>query len=89
MIRLLLLLLLFFLGYTLFQAVFRLLTGRSQPPSAPRGSRSPKSREGEEMVQDPQCGTFVPRGDAVSAVVRGKRRYFCSTACRDAYAGKS
>ena len=83
MIRLLLLGLLFYLGYTLFAGLGRLLFGRrpAPPPS--------HSREGEEMVRDPHCGTFVPRGDAVSAVIGGERRYFCSTACRDAYRGKN
>jgi YHS domain-containing protein len=54
-------------------------------PSSP----SPKkSRSGEAMERDPQCGTFVPRGDAVETTVRGKREWFCSTRCRDEYLAK-
>ncbi len=82
MIRLLLLGLLFYLGYKFFTSLARVLFGhRPAPPPA-------RTREGEEMVRDPQCGTFLPRGDALSAVVGGKRHYFCSAACRDAYRGK-
>jgi YHS domain-containing protein len=37
------------------------------------------------MERDPQCGTFLPRGDAVEARVRGEQHWFCSTRCRDEY----
>jgi len=81
MIRLLLFLLLFFLGYTLYQAVARILF----PPS----SKGPEAtREGEEMVRDPQCGTFVPRSGAVTRTINGEKHFFCSKKCRDAYPGK-
>lgn len=79
MIRLLLLALLFFLGYTLVQALLRGLGGRRQGPPPSR------TREGEDMVRDPQCGTFVPRSDAVTVTSRGETRYFCSAKCRDAW----
>ena len=79
MIRLLLLGLFFYIGYRLFFALPRLLFGR--PPAPPPH----KSRAGEEMVRDPQCGTFLPRSDALSATVAGERHFFCSAACRDAF----
>jgi len=59
MIRLLLLSVLCYLAYTLFRSFMRKLPGqRNTPPAA-------KSSRGEEMVQDPQCGTYLPRGDAL------------------------
>lgn len=82
MIRLLLLALLFFLAYTVYNAIVRSLPGRGGAPSAE------KTRRGEEMVQDPQCGTYVPRGDALEKVIRGKRHFFCSRQCRDAFLEK-
>jgi len=83
MIRLLLLSVLCYLAYTLFRSFMRKLPGqRNTPPAA-------KSSRGEEMVQDPQCGTYLPRGDALSKTVRGQKHYFCSAACRDAFAGKN
>lgn len=82
MIRLLLLGLLCYLGYTLLRSFMRKLPGnRSAPPAA-------KSSRGEEMVQDPQCGTYLPRGDALTKTVRGEKHYFCSATCRDAFTGR-
>ncbi len=69
MIKLLLLALLFFLGYSFFQALFP--SRRSSKPPANR------SQNGEQMVQDPQCGTYLPIGDALSANIRGQHHYFC------------
>ena len=40
------------------------------------------------MVPDPNCGTYVPRHEAISARVGGEEMYFCSTKCRDAYLAK-
>lgn len=79
MIKLLILGLLGFLAYTFFTAVTRSMPGGKK--DVPR----PKSRQGEDMVQDPQCGTFVPRGDAVEKTVRGQKYYFCSARCRDEF----
>ena len=54
-----------------------------RPPSPPE-----KSKQGEDMVQDPHCGTYVPRSDAVSATVKGERYYFCSEKCRTQFQTK-
>ena len=82
MIRLLLLAVLFYLGYSLLRTFLRVLPGhKGSPPPA-------KSPRGEEMVQDPHCGTYLPRSDALEMTVRGEKRYFCSKACRDAFAGR-
>ncbi|PLX84323.1 MAG: hypothetical protein C0617_08440 [Desulfuromonas sp.] len=40
------------------------------------------------MVQDPHCGTYVPRGDSLTKTVRGKVFHFCSEECRDAFSGR-
>jgi YHS domain-containing protein len=68
-----------FLLYTVVQAVWRAFhAAPSTPPPE-------KSRGGETMERDPHCGTFVPRGEAVAASVRGKQHWFCSTRCRDEF----
>lgn len=82
-IRFLLLFFLFFLAYTLFASLLRLLSGPGKRP-VPRE----KTPEGEQMVRDPQCGVFLPRNDALSAVVRGERHYFCSERCRKEFGKK-
>lgn len=82
MIRLLLLAALFYLGYSLLRSFLRVLPGHRGSPPAAKGPR------GEEMVQDPHCGTYLPRGEALTKTVRGEMHYFCSKACRDAFAGR-
>jgi len=76
MIKLILLGLIFFLGYTVVQTLFR-----------PTPKKRPDNRtlEGEEMVQDPQCGNYFPASDGISANIAGKRHYFCSKKCRNLY----
>ncbi len=39
----------------------------------------------DDMVQDPNCGTYIPRSEAVVRRVNGTERHFCSEACADAY----
>lgn len=37
------------------------------------------------MVQDPQCGTYLPKQEAFSAWIDGQEQFFCSKQCRDAF----
>ena len=78
MIRFLFFLLLFYLGYTLLTFIVRSFGKRSMqaPPE--------KTATGEAMVRDPNCGTYVPQGDAIK---KGED-YFCSKTCRDEYEAK-
>ena len=80
MIKILMLILLCFVGYSMIQGLIR-------PKEQKRGWKMPRnrSREGEQMVEDPQCGTFIPIGDAVSANINGQQRYFCSKKCLKEY----
>ncbi len=43
-------------------------------------------RSGGTLVQDPQCGTYLPKSRALALTAGGEAKYFCSPACRDAYA---
>jgi YHS domain-containing protein len=61
-----------YLGYRLIKFVL-----------SPQG-RIERRQEGkviDEMVQDPQCKTYIPSRDAVRKVIRGKEYYFCSEEC--------
>jgi YHS domain-containing protein len=78
LVRLLLWALLGFVIYTVYQAVRRAL-------SAP-GARPPeKTARGEEMVKDPQCGTYLPKSEGHPLEVDGRTVYFCSPECQKAY----
>ncbi|MBN1881458.1 MAG: hypothetical protein JW885_04725 [Deltaproteobacteria bacterium] len=33
------------------------------------------------MVQDPSCGVYLPKNDAIRARINGETHYFCSDAC--------
>jgi YHS domain-containing protein len=44
---------------------------------------------GEDMVQDPECHTYVPKGRAVTRHIGGRLRYFCSEACANQYEEKN
>lgn len=73
MYRLFLILGLLIVFFTLLKSIYRnsKLTGR---PSAP-------PLDGDQMVQDPVCGVFVPRKNAIVQQVGEGSNYFCSQEC--------
>jgi len=46
-----------------------------------RISRSENGGVIDEMVQDPQCKTYIPRRQAIEKTIDGKTYHFCSDAC--------
>jgi len=64
------------LGYILYRVVKGYLAGKPEDNQASAG---------EETVQDPICGTYVPISDAVIGRLGDKRIYFCSKTCLDKY----
>ena len=66
--------------YQAVKVVFRSAMSAYQD-GEPRAPRIP----GEEMVQDPQCRTYVVKGRALARRIGGKTTYFCSAGCADAY----
>ncbi|MBN2284401.1 MAG: YHS domain-containing protein [Deltaproteobacteria bacterium] len=54
------------------------------PAGGTRGRRERKiapAGPGEELVQDPYCGTYVPISDAYRVSDGGKTLFFCSEEC--------
>jgi YHS domain-containing protein len=44
----------------------------------------------EEMVQDPNCHTYLPRSQGIRRKIRGREYFFCSPGCLDKFlAGRS
>lgn len=78
MIKLLMLALAGFIFYSMISGLMRQGSGK------PKNRRN-RSTEGEKMVADPQCGTYLPVSDAVNATIGGKQLYFCSKKCLKEY----
>ena len=43
------------------------------------------SSGGEDLVEDPNCHTYVPISQAYKKEISGKDYYFCSKQCSDKY----
>jgi hypothetical protein len=67
--------------------VFGLLQGLASPSetdgASSKGARTRGRAVGTStLVRDPVCGTYIPREGAVTAIVRGETRHYCSDTCR-------
>lgn len=66
------------LGYVAYRA-YRRIKGRvTQERQPPTSQRIP---EPDTLIQDPVCGTFIPRKEALRMVKEGKEYFFCSEGC--------
>ena len=77
MIRLLVVGLLFYIGYRIIIS----LTSTNKPPAKSAANRDP----GEETYRDPVCGVYVSEETAVIGRHNGQRHYFCSMNCLEKY----
>ena len=59
--------------YFLLRRALREFKGQGQPERLSPGK--------DQMVQDPVCRVFVPRGVAVTEDIGGQIYYFCSRSC--------
>ncbi len=67
--------------WLLYRGVRSLMSG-----GQPRPRRSAGDDEVlDVMVQDPNCGTYLPQQQALRAYFKGKQYYFCSEKCRDEF----
>jgi uncharacterized protein len=65
--------------------IYRLL--RKKPIDSGRTTAEPPG-DGEVddlMIQDPYCGTYFPKRDAVHVRLHGKDFYFCSQECKQSF----
>jgi YHS domain-containing protein len=63
-----------------------LFVGLSEPSGggARRGGRGPeRAKVAGALVQDPVCGTYIPRETAIAVSAGAGTRFYCSEACRD------
>jgi YHS domain-containing protein len=78
MVRLLLWLLLIYIGY---RVILTLTSAKNQEPS----KRSAAPSEGTAAHRDPVCGMYVSEEDAVVGRLGNQRHFFCSMECLDKY----
>ena len=57
--------------------------------TAPHEDRKRARLMGEEMVRDPECRTYVPKGRAIVRRVNSVDLFFCSETCAQQYADKN
>lgn len=71
-------------------ALFTFLLGRLSGKFWYRRSagRSGPAASGDELVQDPNCGTYVSKKNALAAATNGVTRYFCSRECAEGFEKK-
>lgn len=80
MSRLLLIILLVALAYGVVKAWMALSF-----ISKARSRAKQKSVEGRTMVQDPSCGVYIPKDQAIEGQVGDETHFFCSTECLEKY----
>ena len=74
-----------FLVVGLLLLLFFLIKSALRKPSRLDGSSRPPL-DGDQMVQDPVCGVFVPRKTAVVRQIGADTHCFCSRECAEKYA---
>jgi YHS domain-containing protein len=76
--------------YFSIRSLFRPLKspGPKVSPSEPDHKQDLR-QDASEMIQDPECGTYVDPKDAVKAVIDNQARYFCSNDCMEKFKNKS
>ena len=65
-----------FVLYLLYR-ICRSFFGPKSPPSVPVR----KEGGGEDLVQDPVCGVYIPESSAYKATLDGRTAFFCSRRC--------
>lgn len=58
-------------------------------PSLPRDEGSRVQDITDEMMEDPVCGVYIPRGSAIQRTIDGKRYFFCGPRCAENYETKT
>ncbi|HKR79108.1 MAG TPA: hypothetical protein VJR69_05335 [Nitrospira sp.] len=77
MYRIIFILILLIILYFLLRSAFREFGSRQTERALPQSR--------DQMVQDPVCRVFVPRGSAVTEVIGGQTYCFCSQGCASTF----
>ena len=71
------------LGYLAYRVVRTLVKQAYQQKV--RKTDAPSLRADDVMIQDPQCGIYFARRDAVALTLEGRTLYFCSESCKEKF----
>ena len=82
MIRILIILVLVIALYYMVRGLFRPKAARNSKTLHPGARRE----EGNELVKDPYCQTYIPTSAAIKARMGGENLFFCSEECMNRYA---
>jgi uncharacterized protein len=77
MARLLLFTVVVFVFYCLLKSLFRGISGQKESSNRPADL--------EELVQDPNCRTYIAKRLAIQKKIDGKDHYFCTQECLKQY----
>ncbi|MBW2091539.1 MAG: YHS domain-containing protein [Deltaproteobacteria bacterium] len=74
----------------LFYLIYRVIKGlflprspfEDQPASSWPSDEAENNKDASDLVQDPQCGVYLPQAEAIRYNVNGKTLYFCSQKCK-------
>ena len=80
LVRVILLIILFFVSYTVINALFRVLGRTISAPDRP----DPEAKVGK-MMECCECGTYVPESEIIRRNIKGESRDFCSKECLQEY----
>lgn len=79
-LRLILIVILFYLIYRVLKGLFR-----SEVSHGNMGNQHLKAVPADDLMEDPVCGVYVPKSQALSAKKDGATYYFCSQDCMDKF----
>lgn len=80
------LLILIIAGVVIYRAIKRI--GASNAARRDPFSNNTPMDVDDVMIKDPVCGSYFPKGQAVTIESEGRKVHFCSVECRDKYLKK-
>jgi YHS domain-containing protein len=77
----------FFVFVILIYALYKIIKnfGQLKPAKKENDQFKSSSTEGEDLVEDPACHTYVPLSQAYKKEISGNCYYFCSKQCSEKY----
>ena len=79
-LRLIIIIFLFYLIYRVLKGLFR-----SEVLDGNTGNQHINAAPADDLMEDPVCGVYVPKSQALSAKKDGETYYFCSRDCMDKF----